>query len=133
MFAGDQDRERAAATLQEHYVCGRLTLDDFSYRTGRVFSARSRADIRTALAGLPLLPGAFGLGDQGRALARVVARGAMLVFFTWLYVAYNLVLLLAFAATAIFKDVTATTLVAFLVVWLIPTYLLSRLWRRKAR
>jgi hypothetical protein len=57
----------------------------------------------------------------------------MLIFFTWLYVVYNLVLLLAFAATVIFKDVSATTLVGFLVVWLIPTYLLSRLWRRKAR
>ena len=133
MFAGDQDRERAAATLQEHYVCGRLTLDDFSYRTGRVFSARSRADIRTALAGLPLLPGAFGLGDQGRSLARAVARGAMLIFFTWLYVVFSLVLLLGFARPPLFKDVTATTLVGFLLVWMIPTYLLSRLWRRKAK
>jgi hypothetical protein len=133
MFAGDQDRERAAATLQEHYVRGRLTLDDFSYRTGRVFSARSRADIRTALAGLPLLPGALGLGDQGRAVARVVARGAMLIFFTWLYVVFNFVLLLAFTLSMVFNGASATTLVAFLVVWLIPTYLLSRLWRRKAR
>ena len=133
MYAGDQDRERAAATLQEHYVRGRLTLDDFSHRTGRVFAARSRADIRTALAGLPLLPGAFGLGDQGRALARVVARGAMLIFFTWLYVVFNLVLLVALAAKVVFDDVSATTLVGFLVIWLIPTYLLSRLWRRKVK
>ena len=133
MFAGDQDRERAAATLQEHYVSGRLTLDDFSYRTGRVFSARSRADIRTALAGLPLLPGALGLGDQGRALARAVARGAILIFFTWLYVVFSFVLALAFALTLLFNDASATTLVGFLLAWLIPTYLLSRLWRRKAK
>jgi len=133
MFAGDQDRERAAATLQEHYVSGRLTLDDFSYRTGRVFSARSRADIRTALAGLPLLPGALGLGDQGRSLARAVARGAMLLFFAWLYVVFSCVLLLVFALTALFNGLSATSLVGFLLVWMIPTYLMSRLWRRKAR
>jgi Domain of unknown function (DUF1707) len=132
MFAGDQDRERAAATLQEHYVRGRLTLDELSYRTGRVFSARSRADIRTALAGLPLLPGAFGFSDQGRGLARVAARGAMLFFFTALYVVFNLLLLLVFAATVLIHGASGTALVGFLLVWLIPTYLLSRLWRRKA-
>jgi len=132
MFAGDQDRERAAATLQEHYVRGRLTLEELSYRTGRVFSARSRADIRTALAGLPLLPSALGFGDQGRALARVAARGAMLLFFTALYMIFNLLLLLVFAVTMLTHGASATTLVGFLVVWLIPTYLLSRLWRRKA-
>jgi hypothetical protein len=131
MHAGDQDRERAAATLQEHYVRGRLTLDELSYRTGRVFSARSRADIRTALAGLPLLPDAFAV--QGRALARVVARGAMLIFFAWLYLVFTFVLLLGFTLTLVFNGASATTLVGFLLAWLIPTYLLSRLWRRKAR
>jgi len=131
MIAGDQDRERAAATLQEHYVRGRLTLDELSYRTGRVFSARSRADIRTALAGLPLLPDAFAV--QGRALARVAARGAVLFFFTWLYLVFNLVLLVAFAVAVFSRGASVTTLVGFLLVWLIPTYLLSRLWRRKAR
>jgi hypothetical protein len=131
MFAGDQDRERAAATLQEHYVRGRLTLDELSYRTGRVFSARSRGEIRTALAGLPLLPDAFAI--QGRALARVAARGAMLFLFTALYVIFNLLLLLAFSATMLIHGASGTALVGFLVVWLIPTYLLSRLWRRKAK
>jgi len=133
MFAGDQDRERAAATLQEHYVRGRLTLDELSYRTGRVFSARSRADIRTALAGLPLLPSAFGFSDQGRAFARVAARGAMLFFFSVLYAIFNLLLLLVFTATMLIHGASGATLVGFLLVWLIPTYLLSRLWRRKAK
>jgi DUF1707 SHOCT-like domain len=132
MFAGDQDRERAAAKLREHYVGGRLTIDELSYRTGRVFSARSRADIRTALAGLPLLPEAFGLVGYGR-IAQVAVRGAMLFVFTAAYVIFCFTLTLVLALTLLFNGVSAMTLLGFLVIWLIPTYLLSRLWRRKAK
>ena len=42
-------------------------------------------------------------------------------------------LLLIFALTMLFSGATGMTLLAFLVVWLVPTYLLTRLWRRKAR
>jgi DUF1707 SHOCT-like domain len=48
MFAGDCDRERAAVTLREHYVRGRLTLDELSSRTGAVLTARTRAELRGA-------------------------------------------------------------------------------------
>ena len=57
----------------------------------------------------------------------------MLIFFTWLYLVFNFVLLLGFTLALVFNGASATTLVGFLLVWLIPTYLLSRLWRRKAR
>ena len=57
MRAGDLDRERATAALQEHYVGGRLTLEELSDRTGRVLAARSRAEIRRALSDLPLFAG----------------------------------------------------------------------------
>ena len=131
MFAGDQDRDRAAESLREHYLSGRLTVDELSYRTDRVFSARSRADIRTALAGLPLLPQAFGVMGYGR-IAQVALRGALLFAFTAAYVVFTCTLMLVLALVLIFSGASATTLVGFLVVWLIPTYLLSRLWRRKA-
>jgi len=132
MFAGDQDRERAAATLQEHYVRGRLTVDELSQRTARVFSARSRGDIRTALAGLPLLPDAFGIAGYGR-IAQVALRGAILFVLTAAYVIFSFTLALALALTLVFNGASATTLFGFLIAWLIPTYLLTRLWRRKAR
>ena len=51
-LAGDLDRERAASSLREHYSVGYLTLDEFSRRTGRVLSARSRGQVRRALFGL---------------------------------------------------------------------------------
>src|SRR5438477_388527 len=53
MLAGDVDRERASATLREHYARGYLTLDDLSQRTSRVLTARSRLELRAALFGLP--------------------------------------------------------------------------------
>ena len=55
MRAGDRDRERATAALQEHYVGGRLTLEELSTAPD-VFAARSRAEIRRAL-GLARPPG----------------------------------------------------------------------------
>jgi len=129
VFAGDQDRERAAATLREHYVRGRLTVEELSTRTARVLSARSRAEIRAAFVGLPLLPDALTLGSYGR----LFVRGAMLALFTAIYVLFSFILLLVLAAVLLIHGATATTLVGFLVVWLVPTYLLSRLWRRKTR
>ena len=133
MYAADDDRERAAAKLRDQYVRGRLTIDELSDRTGRVLAARSRSDIRTALAGLPLLPDAWVLASQGRSFVQVAARGAMLLFFTSVYVIFTCTLLLIFALTMLFNGATGMTLLAFLVVWLVPTYLLTRLWRRKAR
>ena len=132
MYAADHDRERAAAKLREQYVRGRLTIDELSDRTGRVLAARSRSDIRTALVGLPLLPDAWVLAAQGRSFVQVAARGAMLLFFTSVYVIFTCTLLLIFALTMLFNGATGVTLLAFLVVWLVPTYLLMRLWRRKA-
>lgn len=124
MFAGDQDRERAAAALREHYARGRLTLDELSARTARVLGARTREDLRGALSGLPMM------FDVSLA-ARSFARGAMLVVFTAAYIVFCLALLLVFGLTVLIHGASAVTLVAFLVVWLVPTYLLGRLWRRR--
>jgi hypothetical protein len=133
MYAADHERERAAAKLREQYVRGRLTVDELSDRTDRVFAARSRSDIRTALTGLPLLPDAYVVAAQGRAFVQVAARRALLFFLTAAYVVFTSTLLLIFALTLLFNGATGTTLLAFLVVWFVPTYLLMRLWRRKAR
>jgi hypothetical protein len=123
MFAGDLERERAAAALQQHYVRGRLTLDELSARTGRVLAARSMADIRSALNGLP---GRTGLGPS---MAQVVARGAVLAVCTGAYLFFSVTALVFLALFALIEGVSDRTLVAFLVVWLVPTYFLSRLWR----
>jgi len=41
--ASDSDRDRAVSLLRDHCVVGRLTLDEFSERTGSALAARTRA------------------------------------------------------------------------------------------
>jgi hypothetical protein len=131
VFAGDRDRERAAATLREHYVRGRLSVDELSSRTGRVMTARSHAELRAALVGLPLLPDARELAAHGRSVAQAAVRGAVLFVFTGAYLLFSVVLLLVFALTLLIHGASMAALAGFLVVWLVPTYLLSRLWHRR--
>ena len=136
MLAADRDRDRAAADLREHYVRGSLTLDEFSQRAGRVLTARSHRQLRAALSGLS--PGALvapphplDLIARGRAAMQAAARGVALALFTAAYLLFSGVLLLVLAITLLVHGASASALVAFLLVWLVPTYLLARLWRHR--
>jgi hypothetical protein len=120
-LAGDRDREHAAASLREHFASGRLTLDEFSQRTELALRARSREELRRALAGLPQL--------NIRAIAQTVSRGLMLVLFTGAWLVFSFVLLIVFALAIVIHGATGLELASFLLVWLIPTYFLSRVWR----
>lgn len=117
--------------LREHFASGRLTLDELSSRTERALVARSRGELRSALAGLPVSPDY--LLERGRAAVSVLARGAALVVFTAAYVIFSLILALALGLTLLLHGASAVALLAFLGVWLVPTYLLSRLWHSGAR
>lgn len=138
MFAGDRDRERAAVTLREHYARGRLTLDEFSNRIGSVLTARSKEELRQALwglpqslfAGVPVVVDTQELVAQGRVVARAAIRGVLLVILTGAYVFFSFSLLLVLGLTLLIYGASASVLVAFLLVWLVPTWLLSRLWLR---
>jgi DUF1707 SHOCT-like domain len=139
MFAGDRDRERAAVTLREHYVRGRLTLDEFSSRIAGVLTARSREELGRELSGLP--QGLFAgvpvildtreLATQGRSVVRAALRTAVLVALTAVYLMFSLGLLLVFGLTLLIHGASPSVLVGFLVVWLVPTFLVSRLWLRR--
>jgi Flp pilus assembly protein TadB len=131
VLAGDQDRERAAAILRREYVQGRLTVDELGARTARVLSARSRGDLRRALRGLPFVLEREELAERGRTMLESVKRGVMLAIFSAAYFFYCSTLLVAFMVTAVFNGLSAVVLLAFLVAWLVPTVLLSRLWRRR--
>ena len=130
-FAGDRDRERAAATLRERYAGGYLTFDELTRRIARVVSARSRRDLRRALSGLsvdvfdaPVASGPRELLGQGRRVMLVVLTGA--------YVVFTCTLLLGVSLAALIQGLGTSELLVFLAVWLVPTYLLSRLWRGKS-
>jgi len=128
---GDQDRERTVAELREHFACGRLTLDEFSKRTERALAARSRSELRAALAGLPLTPDY--LVERGRAVASIFGRFAALVVFTAAYLVFCFILVLALGLTLLIHGASPIALLAILLVWLVPTFFLSRLWHFPGR
>jgi Flp pilus assembly protein TadB len=121
-LAGDADRERVAASLREHFVRGRLTLEELTERTELALRARSRSDLRRALDELPQV--------APMEIARSVVRGAALVVLSAAWLVFSFVLLLVLALTVLIHGASAGELAVFLLVWLVPTLLVSRLWRR---
>jgi len=124
-LAGDTDRERASASLREHYAGGYLTLDEFSRRTGRVLSARSRGQVQRAL---------FGLSHPSAVdAARSAVGDVVLVVVSGAYVVFSLLLALVLGLTVLLHGVSTSACLAIVVVWLVPTYLFARFRRRNAR
>lgn len=124
-LAGDLDRERAAASLRDHFVRGRLTVEELSERTELVLRARSRRELRRPLRGLPLW--------NPRVAAESFTRALTLVVFTAAWLMFSFMLLAVLGVTLIVHGATGGELLAFLIIWLVPTYLLSRLWRKPRR
>jgi hypothetical protein len=124
-LAGDLDRERATARLREGYARGQLTLDEFSRRTGRALSARSRWQLRRSLFGLSGPSLVDSVRDSVHDVVLVVVTGA--------YVVFTLVLLAALALTLLIRGVSVSAFVVVLLVWLVPTVWISRMRRRGAR
>jgi hypothetical protein len=122
-LVGDQDRDRAAGTLREQYARGYLTLEELTRRIPRVVTARSRRDLRRALSGLSqeVVPRAPELN----------LRRALLVVFSGAYFVFTFTLLLLLALIALIQGISTAGLLVFLIVWLVPTYLLTRIWRGK--
>jgi Flp pilus assembly protein TadB len=122
-MASDRERERALSSLREHFVRGRLTLDELSERTELALRSRSRDELRRSCRGLPQM--------TAHAVADAVVRGVSLVVLTGAWLLFSLVLVVVFALTALIHGPTLAEFGGFLVVWLVPTYLLSRLWRKR--
>ena len=52
----DEDREKAATEIREHYAAGRLDADELGERLERAYAARTAADLAAVRANLPALP-----------------------------------------------------------------------------
>ena len=124
-LTGDADRARASASLREHYAGGYLTLDEFSRRTGRVLSARSRGQVQRALFGLS--------GPSAIDAARSAVGDVVLVVVRGAYVVFSLVLALVLGLTVLLHGVSTSAFLTIAFVWVVPTYLFARLQRRNAR
>ena len=54
--ASDEQRERAAREIRDHFAAGRLTADELSERLDAVYRAKTEGDLRRLRADLPNLP-----------------------------------------------------------------------------
>jgi Flp pilus assembly protein TadB len=129
MLVGDRDRDRAAVALREHYARGRLTVDELSDRIADVMGARSQRQLRSAMSGLT--SESAELLERGRGAAQAVVRGVALVLFTGAYLVFSFSLLLVFTLMLVVHGASTAAVVAFLLAWLVPTYLLVRFWHRR--
>ena len=69
----DEQRDRAAAEIREHFAAGRLTDDELSDRIQAVYSARTEQELNKLLADLPKLP-----ASPAQQKAELAARRSML-------------------------------------------------------
>ena len=110
-------------SLREHFARGRLTLEELAERTELVLHSRSRAELRCACAGLPRL--------SAHPVVKAAVHGAKVVVFTGAWLLFSFALVVVLALTLLIHGVTLLEFAGFLVVWLVPTYLLTRLWRKR--
>jgi uncharacterized protein DUF1707 len=54
--ASDEERERAASEIREHYAAGRLSDDELSERLQAAYDSRTQGELRAVRADLPVLP-----------------------------------------------------------------------------
>jgi hypothetical protein len=54
--ASDEQRDRAAAELREHFAAGRLTEDELSERLDAAYAARTEGELQALRRDLPALP-----------------------------------------------------------------------------
>ena len=68
----DEERERVAAELREHFAQGRLDTDELEDRLSRAYGARTAAELHALRTDLPHLPATrrADLAEQRSALAR---------------------------------------------------------------
>lgn len=110
-LVGDRERERAARTLQHHYVAGRLNDAQLSERLDAVLHARNRWDLAYALRRLPRFE---EIGASIRHAFFVAA-----AVFVWLML--SAAMFVAFVAWIVAHGPTLAGLIVFPGIWLALT------------
>jgi Domain of unknown function (DUF1707) len=126
---GDRERERAAARLKQHYLGGRLSLEELTERLEVALTARRERDVRIALGGLPAAGLRSGLDEAWRA-----ARRTAFVIAVWsLWWAASLVLLIGYVASVVAQGLSVTIAAVFAALWLLSTLAARRVTHRGPR
>jgi hypothetical protein len=131
---GDRERERAAASLQDHFVKGRLSLEELGTRIEQAFGARTRSDVRAALRGLPaqwqrseeLLAAGAGLVHKGARLLAFFATAT-----AWAVCSFALAIPFAVMLIALGPSTVLATV--FVALWGVMSVALWRPWFRSRR
>lgn len=141
-LVGDADRERALAVLRRHYAEGRLDPDELSSRVHVAAVARSTADVRAALRGLPnglleavLAPRILAAGAAlgGAPALRTARRIALAVFVSAVWLFATTALLVAYAISLIVRGPSTLGAGIFAAGWLLVTWVSWHAWRRGSR
>jgi Domain of unknown function (DUF1707) len=129
---GDRERERAANQLTEHYLQGRLSLDELTQRLELALSARRHTDVRRAFADLPAswrqqVAGArSGLDSMWRGVCH-----AALVLAVWvLWAAVSFALLVGFIVSVLVQGLSLSNGLLFPALWLGSTAVARHVTRR---
>ena len=79
-LVADADRDRVASLLREHWVAGRLSVEELEQRLSGVMAARDQAELSGTLAGLPApaFPPPAGRPVQGPAQSPSAIAGLVL-------------------------------------------------------
>lgn len=78
-LVSDADREQTVASLQEHLLAGRLTLEEFSERVEHAYEAHARGDLAQIQSGLPSTDALPATGSRRRATRLTAALFAHVV------------------------------------------------------
>lgn len=129
---GDRDRERAAAQLTQHYVRGRLSLDELTERLDRTLSARRDSEVREAFRDLeaPWHEQAAAARRAVEGTWRTARRAAFAVALWSLWWVASLFLLIGFMVSLVAGHVTWTNTAVVVALWLAATFAVRRTTRR---
>jgi hypothetical protein len=126
---GDRDREQAAARLKQHYLRGRLSLEELTERLEVALTARRDRDVRVALSGLPTF--AVGLRPGLDEAWRAARRTAFVVAVWSLWWVASLVLLIGYVASVVAQGLSLAIAGVFAALWLLCTIAAKRIARRR--
>jgi hypothetical protein len=130
-LVADRDRDRASASLRQHYVSGRLTLEEFSERVELALRARTNRDLRAARRGLPAPWASSELARVAETAGHAARRALLFCALVSLWSIVSFVLLTAFVVV-VAVDASTGAQLAVPIVWAGATFLIWRAWRRPA-
>lgn len=82
--ASDEERERVASEVREHFALGRIDAEELDRRLGLAYSARDLGELRALRADLPVLHASPARGRKLAARARVAVLPFLACSLVWL-------------------------------------------------